>query len=225
MWKFIFSGFLIIVSFTLQAQEVPSLEIVDKPKFYLGYVEVNYNLFRLSQNLLTQQKTAQELQVELGIHKKYTLVATLGYAKTNRGKTYDYANKGAYWRAGIDANISSDTESGNFIGMGLRYARANFEDRISYDQTTFDQKGNPLIQHLAYANPNVTSEWGELVFKMRITIWKQFYAGYTLRYQFLLHLEGADAELKPFDVPGYGKTDQPHSFGFDYYLGWRINFN
>ena len=209
----------------MQAQETPSLVTIDEgPKFYLRSFEANYNILRLSQNLLSKHKTSQELQVELGIHKKYSLVADLGYAKTNRGKTYDYESKGSYWRVGIDANMSSDVESGNFIGMGLRYARANFEDRISYDQTTLDKNGNTLVQGLTYTNSKLTSDWMELVFKMRVNVWKQFYTGYTLRYQFFNQLDGADNELQTFDIPGYGKTTQPNSFGFDYYLGWRINF-
>ncbi|MCP4457144.1 MAG: hypothetical protein GY816_03815 [Cytophagales bacterium] len=225
MWRFIFSGVLFFSAFWTQAQETEDLIILEEePTIALRYLQINYNGLRLAENALNKPKTSQEMQAEVGLLKRYSLVADIGFANTSRGRTYDYESKGSFWRAGIDVNMSSNVESGDFIGMGLRYAKANFEDKISFDQTTEAQDGSSVIQNLAYANPNLSSEWMELVFKMRVNIWKQFYTGYTMRYQFYNQLNGADAELKPLDIPGYGKTTRPNSFGFDYYVGWRLSF-
>ena len=185
MWRYIFSGFLIYTAVTARTQETPDLIILDEePSIAFRYLQVNYNALRFTENILNKPKTSQELQMEIGFHKKYSLTADIGFANTTRVETYDYSSEGSFWRAGIDVNMSSNTESGNFIGMVLRYARANFEDRINFDQTTLDRSEMPINQNLTFVNPNLTSEWMELVFKMRVNLWKQFYSGYTMRYQF-----------------------------------------
>ncbi len=224
MWKFIFSGILLVSTFGLVGQEPEIVLLEQGPAFSFRYLQANYNSFRLAQSILSGPKNSQEIQVELGIHKKFTVVADIGQASTIRGKTYNYESHGTYWRAGIDANMSSDPESGNFIGMGIRYARASFNDKISYDKSTDDWEGETLEQNLNYSNPKLESEWVELVFKMRVKIWKQLYTGYTLRYQFFNQLNNGNETLNTFDIPGYGKTTIANSFGFDYYVGWRMNF-
>lgn len=225
MWRFIFSGFLIFLALKIRAQEVPHLAMIaSKPKIALRSLALNYNLLRLSQNLVSRSKTSQEIQAELKFHERFFLVAAIGLAMTQRGKTYDYNSKGSYWRVGVDADMSKNPNSENVLGVGLRYAQANFEDQIIYLRSLQDQDGTPIAQKLAFSNPSLVAQWAELVFNMRVKIWKQFYLGYTLRYQFSLQIDKADNHLKPFDVPGYGKTTQSNSFGFDYYVGWRLNF-
>ena len=225
MWRFIFSLVMFVWLFAAKAQE-PELPVLfdQEPEFSFRYVQVNYNALRLVQNVLKGSKTSQEIQVELGIHKKYTLVGDVGFSKVKRGKSYSYKNKGKFWRTGIDVNMSSDKESGNFIGVGWRYARARFEDKITYDLSATDKNSEIVIQHIYFENPKLTSEWMELVVTMRVKIRKELYTGYTLRYQFFTHLKYDKRELKPFDIPGYGKTSRPNSFGFDYYIGWRLDF-
>ena len=207
------------------AQEVPDIVIEeDRPTFGLRTLQINYNLLRLGENLLNKPKNSQEIQVEWGIHDRYALVADLGTATTRRGDSYAYESKGSYWRSGIDVNMSKDVNSGNMIGIGLRYAQANFEDQIRITRSFQDKNDQVITQMFAYNNPQLSSEWMEFVFKMRVSIWKQLYMGYTLRYQFFNQLKGDDKNLQTFDIPGYGKTSKPNSFGFDYYVGWRINF-
>ena len=225
MWRFIFSLVLAVWSLVTKAQE-PELPILfdEGPAFSFRYVQVNYNALRLVQNVVKGPKKSQELQVELGIHKKYALVGDYGFANTVRGETYTYNNEGNFWRTGINVNMSSDKESGNFIGVGWRYARARFEDKIAYNLSAQDRNSETLIQNVNFENPKLTSEWMEFVVTMRVKIQKQFYTGYTLRYQFYNQLKYDREELKPFDIPGYGKTTKPNSFGFDYYVGWRLDF-
>lgn len=225
MWKSIFSGFLILIVIVLKAQEAPRIFLADStPKFSFRSLELNYNILRLSQNILKNLKSSQEIQMELRFHEKFFLVADVGFANIDRGRTYRYKSEGSFWRLGIDANMAKNTDSGNMIGMGLRYAKASFGDRITFRRRLADQSEKTIRQDVLFSNPDVSSRWMELVFKMRIKVWRQFYSGYTLRYQFFLQTDGADSNLKPFDIPGYGKTTRSNSFGFDYYVGWRFDF-
>ena len=213
----------LVISARTQESELPML-FDEEPAFSFRYLQANYNALRLVQNVVKEPKSSQELQVELGVHKKYTLVGDFGFAKVNRGETYSYKSQGKFWRAGIDVNMSGDKESSNFIGVGWRYARTRFDDEIAYDLSIAGGTSEDLIQNIRFENPKLTSEWMEFVVTMRVKIQKQFYTGYTLRYQFFNQLKYDREELKPFDIPGYGKTNRANSFGFDYYVGWRINF-
>jgi len=226
MWRSIFSLLAMCTGLMAAAQEAAVADAVEKiiedphPKFAPRFVQFNYNILRFGENLLDKPQTSQELQAELGIHK-YLLVADVGFAQTERGEDYTYQSEGNYWRVGLDANLSKAWEDGQVLAIGLRYARANHSDQTAFTRTVV----NGDVQEFAFENADLSSRWAELVFKMRVKVWKGLSTGYTMRYQFLLVTQGLEgSQLQPFDIPGYGRTNRPSSFGFDYYIGWRIDF-
>lgn len=222
MWKYIFS-LLLLVSLSVTAQTGEDIGITEDlfvndslPKFRIRSITANYNVMRFAENVLDKPRTSQEIQGELNIHKFY-LVGDLGFETTDR---LGYESEGTYWRAGLDVNLSAAWEEGQFIGLGLRVAQANFSDQALVTRTLVDE--SELLVNLA--NDNLKAQWAELVFKIRGKIAGNIYTGYTMRYQFFLNYDKYPEELRPFDVPGYGKTKRPNSFQFDYYIGWRFNF-
>jgi len=220
MWRFIFSALCCFVCFTVLAQEpkLPDSLMETRPKFAPRFIQVNYNALRFVENLLNKPQNSQEVQVEMGIHK-FQLVADIGRAETNRGNDYVYRNDGTYWRVGFDINMSKAWEE-QMIGLGLRYARASYQDAAIFTRPL----GDGSEQAFELANTDLEARWAELVFKMRVPVWKGLITGYTMRYQFFQVTQGLEgSQLKPFDIPGYGKTNRPNSFGFDYYIGWRID--
>jgi hypothetical protein len=229
MWRYIFSLLAVCVGLVAVAQEAAVVKAVDKiteephPKFAPRFVQFNYNILRFGENLLDKPQTSQEIQAELGIHK-YLLVADLGFAQTDRGTDYSYQSEGNYWRVGLDANMSAAWKEGQVLAIGLRYARANYGDQTTFTRV-FGENGE-IIQEFAFENTELSSRWAELIFKMRVPFWKGLSTGYTMRYQFLLVTQGLEgSQLQPFDIPGYGRTNRPSSFGFDFYLGWRIDLS
>jgi hypothetical protein len=191
------------------------------PKFAPRFLQFNYNVLRLGENVLGKPRASQEIQAELGIHK-YLIVADIGLADVSRvGEDYFYESQGNYWRLGIDANLSTAWERGQVIAIGLRYARARYEDRAQFIRVL----DNDAIQVFDLSNTGLSSRWAELVFKMKVPVWKNLSTGYTMRYQFYQVTQGLQNNvLQPLDIPGYGKTNRPNSFQFDYYIGWRLNF-
>lgn len=223
MWKFTFSWLLIIAlnAHGQDAGEIVSglLDTDTLPKYRVRSVSANFNVMRFGENLLNKPRNSYEVQGELGIHK-FFLTGDFGFEETVR---QTYSSNGSYWRIGLDANMSAKWEEGNMIGIGLRYARANFSDQAVFSQTLLDGNDDPvLVQQIELSNDNLQARWGELIFKMRGAIHKNLYMGYTMRYQFYMILSPYPEELRPFDVPGYGKTRRPNSFQFDYYVGWRF---
>jgi len=223
MWKYIFSLLLLAVVFSSSAQTEEDLGLSEDlfsldslSKYRIRSITVNYNLMRMAENVLDKPRTSNEINAEMNIHK-FFIVADFGTETTRR---LDYSMDGTYWRAGLDVNLSSAWEEGQFIGLGLRYAQANFSDEGSVRRTLADD--SELLVNLS--NDDITAQWAELIFKIRGKIGGNIYTGYTMRYQFFLNYDPYPEALRPFDVPGYGKTRRPNSFQFDYYIGWRFSF-
>lgn len=220
MWKFIFS-LVFFIGYSLNAQEAGELvdRLLDRdslPKFRVRSVQFNANVLRLGENWLDKPRTSSELQVEVGIHK-FFLVADFGDEETVRSA---YGMSGNYWRTGIDLNLSEAWEDGNLIGLGVRYARASFSDVAVIIRSHEDV----VFERVELSNPDLTARWAELVFKIKGKLYKNIYTGYTMRYQFWELVSPTPRELRPFDIPGFGKTKRPNSFQFDYYIGWRFSF-
>ena len=225
MWKFIFSVALLnLVTTGVVGQEIEEKveEILEGsvPKFAPRFLQFNYNILRFGENVLGKPQSSHEIQAELGIHK-YLIVADFGIADVSRGEDYLYESKGNYWRVGIDANLSTAWERGQVMAIGLRYAHANYEDRARFTRIITDG----FEQDFDLSNSGLSSRWAELVFKMKVPVWRNLSTGYTMRYQFYQVTQGLqNNDLQPHDIPGYGKTNRPNSFQFDYYIGWRLNF-
>lgn len=227
MWRYIFSVALGSLLLTTSGQEVEKAvkEVVEDPipKFAPRFLQFNYNVMRFGENVLGKPRSGQEVQAELGIHK-YLIIADFGFEEVSRGEDYLYESNGSYWRIGLDANLSTAWERGQVIAIGLRYAHATYEDRAQFTRIT-PAEPTDIIQEFDLSNTGLSSRWAELVFKMKVPVWKNLSTGYTMRYQFYQVTQGLkNNELQPLDIPGYGKTNRPNSFQFDYYIGWRLNF-
>ena len=223
MLRFI-SSLLLLISLYGYSQDASDIvedivKVDTLPKWRIRSLNANLNLMRLGENLLNKPRTSDEINLELGIHK-FFLVADFGLEETERT---GYAMDGSYWRVGVDANLSTAWDDGQMIGIGLRVAQASFSDQAAIQRTI--PSDPEIVQEILLSNNNLTANWAELVFKIRGGLSKNIYTGYTMRYQVYLVTKPYPEELRPFDVPGYGKTKRPNSFQFDFYIGWRLNFD
>lgn len=175
------------------------------------------NAIRAGRTLGNSNLTTHEIEGAVTFYR-YDLVLDFGTEKNQYGDTYNYENKGYYYRIGIDRNFVKDASSGNVLSLGLRYCRASFEDALAY--TTDLGFGE---QTYSFANSDLTARWMEVAFGLRGKIVSNLYMGFTMRWQFMRKLNGAET-LEPYDIPGFGKTKRRNSTGFDYYLAWRIPF-
>jgi hypothetical protein len=128
-----------------------------------------------------------------------------------------YANKGNFWRAGIDVNFLKKDLQKNMFFIGGRYARSAYSEDATL--VTTDAIWGDYSD--SFTNNNMVAQWLELTTGMRIKVWKIFWLGYTARFKFAVGLD----ESKPLlttDVPGYGTTDKPTTWGFSYYVLVRL---
>lgn len=217
MWRFIFS--IVILTFGLKLLGQDSAPKKEKKSADLRPYElkIGINAIRSIRTPLTTDLTTHELELALGVHK-YNLIFDYGIEERVRGESFDYQNRGSYFRAGFDRNFSKDKSSGNVLSLGLRYGRANFEDELVF--TTDQGFGEQIYRR---QNENLTARWIEVAFGLRGKVVSNFYMGFTMRWQFARNING-EGELKTFDIPGFGKTRRQNSTAFDYYLMWRIPF-
>lgn len=189
---------------------------VVQPKYGFHEVKIGANVLRTGRTLLGSGKNMHEGELALGWNR-WNLVFDYGTEKNERSGGYSYENKGTYFRAGIDRNFIKNIQTGNVLALGLRYARANFEDQLIY--TTDDSGfGN---QNIDLSNPDLKARWVELNFTLRGKITSQLYTGFTLRWKFSRKISG-EGLLRTFDIPGFGNTKRQNATSFDYYLMWRL---
>lgn len=217
MLKYIFSISTLVFSLNVLGQPAAPPKEKEPVDFRPYEVKIGLNAIRSGRAFFGSGLTSHEVEAALAIHR-YNVVIDYGVEEHQRGETFDYENKGSYYRVGIDRNFSKDKESGNVLSLGLRYARANFEDQMTY---TADHGFGE--QTYLLANNDLTARWLEVAFGLRGKVVSNLYMGFTMRWQFSRKING-EGELKTYDIPGFGKTSRQNSTAFDYYLMWRIPF-
>ncbi|MEQ9466929.1 MAG: DUF6048 family protein [Ekhidna sp.] len=216
MWKCTFSILSLVFCLGLSGQEQPS-EKKEKLSFRPYEVKIGMNAIRTGRTFFNSGLTTHEVEVALALHR-YNVVLDYGIEEHQRGETFDYENKGSYFRTGIDRNFTKDQQSGNVLSLGLRYARASFEDQLIYTEDyDFGEETFNL------SNPDLSARWFEVAFGLRGKLVSNLYMGFTMRWQFARKIDG-EGELKTYEIPGFGKTKRQNSTAFDYYLMWRVPF-
>ncbi|MEP5613143.1 MAG: DUF6048 family protein [Cyclobacteriaceae bacterium] len=188
---------------------------IKRPKLGIHDLKLGVNLVRPGRTLLGSGKDTYEGEAALGVNG-WNYVFDFGTEKNERSGGYTYENKGSFFRLGVDRNFVQNPGKGNVLALGLRYARAGFEDQLTYslDNGFGDQQ-------IDLSNANLKARWFELNFTLRGKIVSQLYTGFTLRWKFSRKVSGEDT-LQAFDIPGFGNTKRENATSFDYYVMWRI---
>ena len=188
---------------------------VKPPRSGIHDLKVGANLLRSARTWLGSGEDAHEAQVMLGVNRA-NFVLDAGTAKNVRTGGYEYTSKGNYFRFGYSRNFVKRVESGNVLGLGLRYARASFDEEMVYSlDNGFGE------QNINLSNSGVNARWIELVFDIRGKVTSQLYTGFSLRWKFSRKITG-EGVLRTYDIPGFGTTARDNATSFDYYLMWRI---
>lgn len=180
-------------------------------------LKVGFNAIRSGRTVFGSDILTHEIQSALAMHQ-LNVILDLGIEENTYGEGYRYENKGRYFRFGADWNFVNDKESGNAISLGLRYARAGFDDRLEYSSDlgfgTTD---------ISLENSKLNARWLEVTFNLRGKVVDNLYMGFTMRWQFMRKVNG-EGQLATFNVPGFGNTKRQNSTAFDYYFMWRLPF-
>jgi hypothetical protein len=132
---------------------------------------------------------------------------------------YHYKNNGTYGRLGVDLNIVKfeSLKDHDFVFLGARYGYSVFSQQT--DNITYTNYWGSLESSLPSRNMN--AHWGELVFGMKGELFSNFFFGWSLRAKFPVSVT-RDDNIKPYIIPGIGKTAGGTPFDFSVGLYYRF---
>lgn len=176
---------------------------------------------------------AYAVQADLSIDR-FMLVADVGTAQYARAwepqdtlaSLYQYSTKGNYFKVGVDVNFLKDKEANtrfakdDVIFWGLRYANSSFTANTTFD---LEDEFGVYEKTVVESNDELRAWWIEMVAGIKIEVFKNVFLGYTMQFRFLKR-SSEEATLSPYDTPGFGSTNKKNTFGFDYYVFYRIPF-
>ncbi len=160
--------------------------------------------------------------VELSLHNRYKPIAEVGLGLadyTPSGSNFTYRSPmSVYFRLGVNYNFLYNSNPDYSFFAGLRYGFSPFS--YSIDNVTVD---SPYWDETSVFNipaTRTTAGWIEFCLGLRVKIWGPISAGWTVKYQSLVH-NGKAPHGKPWYVPGFGARTSPisGSFSFVYTFG------
>ncbi|MEI6048562.1 MAG: DUF6048 family protein [Bacteroidota bacterium] len=160
--------------------------------------------------------------ISADINEKVAVVLNAGYLNYKYSQyNYEYLNKGAFIRAGVDFNLLKPEKSQGkyWAGVGLRYGLSIFNSEVpSFKQenywgtTTSSIAKKTYLSHFLEVSPGVRAE-----------VFRNFSMGWTISLRRLLHT-GTGKDLRPIYFPGFGNGGKSFSTGFNYFIVWNITY-
>lgn len=170
--------------------------------------------------IITQQQkrfAGWEVNADVDFGRYYLAFDYGSWANQYTVRNGFYDNNGRYYRVGVDVNFLLKDPDRNMFFLGFRHGRSHYTDSIAY---TFTDTNFGIIEKIE-VNPGVDARWSEITGGIRIKIWKVIWMGYTARFKFGLKTEG-ERGVRSYDVPGYGLTIRPSTWGYNYQLFVRL---
>lgn len=195
--------------------------LIDKTPWAPSFVRFSYDVAALGVSAFSKERFVQEGRIETDFNHLF-LVAEFGYEERNL--PVGYSSDGLYYRVGPDVNLLKYDKSRNVITFGLRYAGSTFSHRVQTEvNDVFGERS------LSFEEKNITGQWFEAGFGLKIKIWKQLFMGYDVRLKFANSIKGNE-DILPFAVPGFGRFFNDGrekvglAVGFHYLIYWTIPF-
>lgn len=167
--------------------------------------------------LTDDEFSGYEFNADIDFYRYYLAIETGHWERDLQSDLDHYTNHGNYFRVGGDFNFLKKDPEKNMFFVGARYGHGKFSETLTI--TSEDAVWGSSTD--SYTNTDVKANWAELITGLKVRMFGIFWMGYTARFKFLL---GTDAPrgFIPYDVPGYGKTFSDNTWGFNYYIMFRI---
>lgn len=162
------------------------------------------------------------LRLDLGPRNLIRYGVSLDVTKSSAnlmGDSAIYSNKGFAASLGFYLNVIPDDQDQNLVTIGLGYGRSWFDESLSGVVSDEIYGSFPIERTSA----GLGAGWIELNGGMQARVWKQLYVGYNLQLRILPHFSKRD-QVQIYEIPGFGKASQKSTFGFSYYMLYRIPF-
>ena len=121
------------------------------------------------------------------------------------------AQPSPYFKVGMNYNFLFKSEPRYQALLGLRLGYSPFRFQV----TDVDYRNNYWDESVTFDIPKVSSHalWGEAVAGLRVSIWREWSLGWTLRYHGMFKCKNTE-NARPWFIPGYGPRRQNIAFTF-----------
>ena len=133
----------------------------------------------------------------------------------------NYTMTGNFLRVGPMVNFLGADKQLNSFTFGLRYAWSSFSETVAGDVVEDNWGAVPV----SFDVQNNKSEWVEMTTGIQVRLWKGLFTGYILRFRFLNRATVPGVPFDSYYVPGYGLADRSSTWGFRYYLLYRLQWS
>ena len=196
-------------------------------------IRVGADLSRPLRSILDDDYQGFELMGDLRITYRLFAAAELGNEKLSRAETlgsdtnpnqfeiYDYETSGSYLKLGVDLNTYENWYGmNNSIYIGGRYAVSTFSQTLNnyriYDSNRYWSPEEFVEGSLAPEEfSGLNASWLEFVFGIKAELFKNLFAGGSVRLGFLITNKESD-RMRNLWIPGFNKVTEDSSFGVGY---------
>lgn len=204
------------------AEATPAKDTVkvkkDPRRFIPTGVRFGTDGLSIARNFYDDTFSGWEVDADVDFDRYFVALEYGTWSRNLDGSGNVYDNDGRYFRAGIDVNFLTKDPEKNMFFFGMRYGRSTFSEHLIVN--TSDPDFGDIIGK-EYHNASINGRWYELTTGLRVKMIGGFWMGYTARFKFGLKTTET-GEMIPSDVPGFGRTDKPSTWGFNYMLLFRI---
>lgn len=132
---------------------------------------------------------------------------------------FHYMSNGVYGRIGTDINIVKfeSLKDNDILFVGMRYGYSQFNQEVN--QITYSNYWGSL--NTSIPQRAISAHWAEIVFGMKAEIYSNLFLGWSLRGKFPL-VQTSDPHIKPYIIPGIGKTTAETPVDFSFTLSYRF---
>lgn len=220
--KYIINILFAFISGVTVAQDKKALEKLDtllerKLRYVPTAIRVGTDVISPIRTLTDDKFNGYEFNADIDFYRYYLAVEIGRWERDLQTDMEKYTNRGNYFRAGVDVNFLKKDPEKNMFFIGARYGHGKFSENLAI--TSIDPVWGSSTD--SYANTDVKANWTELTTGLKVRMFGMFWMGYTARYKFWLNTNESRGFI-PHDVPGYGKTYNESTWGFNYYIMFKI---
>ncbi len=207
-------------------------QLLDTIPFY-GGTYLGIDIAGIAASMFGSDTKSVEVQADVNLRNRYFPVVEIGYAQTDAESTYGtvYNSKGPYFRLGMNYKIKFRNRNESHLYVGARYAFSFFKYDVESVELTDPIWGGSSDPNLSddiwggsvpfrLTGVNSSAHWMELVFGVRVKVWKDFMLGWSIRYKQRFSVKDGDMST-PAYVPGFG-ANKGSTFGITYSVIYKL---
>lgn len=215
--------FFISVLFALNVKAQEPLDTIKNQENY--GIRVGVDLNRPLNSFFESESKGLEIVSDFRVTRNYYAAVELGYLDKTTNEDYiNFTTTGSFIKVGFNYNAYKNWKGmNNEIFVGLRYGLSFFNQTLnSYtpniDGTYFDPIG--LEPNTEFKD--LTAQWAEFVFGMKVETLKNLYLGTTISFNKMLNNKDPE-NFKNLHVPGFNRVFLNNTgIGFNYTISYLI---